>query len=240
MLGKSWIAVFSQWFVVADVRTGASLKRRVRKVPVEQRHEKSAKRICKSKRAKNIVAGPILPLLMHKDGTPLWREAHYELIMYKTPQARTNLRNAHPHKSYATVARSTLASQNGGSNFWSSDAQKLHAAVARSRSKCAKHHMFGTTFWSSDVQKSHASVAPSAFVSQILQKTCVLPHFLKFRCRKISALAPVSKFVSQSMNESVSNFSSYSVSLFVRLVSSVRHRHLVLTPPACQLACSWS
>ena len=35
-------------------------------------------------------------------------------------------------------------------------------------------------------KKLHAAVARSTFVSQNVQNTCVLAHFLKFRCRKIS------------------------------------------------------
>ena len=34
-------------------------------------------------------------------------------------------------------------------------------------------------------QKLHAAVARSTFSSQNVQTTCVLPHFLKFRCREI-------------------------------------------------------
>ena len=35
-------------------------------------------------------------------------------------------------------------------------------------------------------QKLHAVVARSTFPSQNVQNTCVLPHFLTFRCREIS------------------------------------------------------
>ena len=38
-------------------------------------------------------------------------------------------------------------------------------------------------FWSSDVEKLHAAVARSTWVSQNAQNTCVLAHCLKFRCR---------------------------------------------------------
>ena len=156
-----------------------------------------------------------------------------------------------------------LKSLGSQSTFWSSDVEKLHAAVARSafwsqnakklrvsehllkfrcrkiarrcsekhvlKSKCKKVEGFGalfevqmsknctplwreahvevkivknwrsrSTFWSWDVEKLHAAVARSTFVSQNAQSTCVLPHFLKFRCRKISQV------VSWSVNQSVS------------------------------------
>ena len=52
--------------------------------------------------------------------------------------------------------------------------------------KILKNWWSRSTFWSSDVEKLHAAVARSTFVSQHVQNTCVLAHFLKFRCRKIS------------------------------------------------------
>ena len=63
--------------------------------------------------------------------------------------------------------------------------------------KMLKNCRSRSTFWSSDVEKLHAAVARSTFVSQNVQNTCVLAHFLKFRCRKISQ---VSKLVSQSIS----------------------------------------
>ena len=33
--------------------------------------------------------GPLLEVEMSKKCTPLWREAHFEVKMYKTPQCRT-------------------------------------------------------------------------------------------------------------------------------------------------------
>ena len=123
------IAVFFQWFVVADVRKVASLKRRVQ-------------RYLFSRQVKN--------------GTPLWREAHFQVKMHKTPQSRTH--------------------------FGSSDVQTWHAAVARSTfaSKNAQNTTCSDHFWRSDVQKSHAAVARSTFASQNVQNTCFLQHFERF------------------------------------------------------------
>ena len=47
-----------------------------------------AKRICKSKCTKHLIAGPILLVQMSKNGTPLWREAHLQVKMRKTPHSR--------------------------------------------------------------------------------------------------------------------------------------------------------
>ena len=48
-----------------------------------------AKHISKSKCTKHTILGPLLELEMSKKCTPLWREAHFEVKMYKTPQLRT-------------------------------------------------------------------------------------------------------------------------------------------------------
>ena len=48
-----------------------------------------AKHISKSKCTKQLSSGPLLEVEMSKKCTPLWREAHFEVKMYKTPQRRT-------------------------------------------------------------------------------------------------------------------------------------------------------
>ena len=47
-----------------------------------------AKHILKSKCAKHLSSGPLLEVEMSKKCTPLWREAHFEVKMYKAPHAR--------------------------------------------------------------------------------------------------------------------------------------------------------
>ena len=61
-VGKSRNTVFFQWFVAPEGRKVGSLKRRVR-----------------SQLARWVM----------KNCTPFWREAHFEVKMYKTPQRRT-------------------------------------------------------------------------------------------------------------------------------------------------------
>ena len=48
-----------------------------------------AKHISKSKSTKHTSSGPLLEVEMLKRRTPLWREAHFQVNMYKTPQLRT-------------------------------------------------------------------------------------------------------------------------------------------------------
>ena len=48
-----------------------------------------AKHISKSKCTKHTMPGPLLEVEMSKKCTPLWREAHFEVKMLKTPMVRT-------------------------------------------------------------------------------------------------------------------------------------------------------
>ena len=106
---------------------------------------------------------------MSKKCTPLWREAHLEVKMYKTPQPRTTFGSCDVEKVHAVVARSTFGSQNAqntatSDHFWKLRCRKSALGVrstfggsevefrksARrcgakhiSKSKCAKHQGFG-------------------------------------------------------------------------------------------------
>ena len=71
-----------------------------------------AKRISKSKVLKTGGLGPLLEVEMSKKCTPLWREAHFEVKMYKTHHARTTFGGSDVEKVHAVVARSTFRSQN--------------------------------------------------------------------------------------------------------------------------------
>ena len=130
---------------------------------------------------------------MWKKCTPFWREAHFQVKMYKTPHVRAI--------------------------FGGSDVEKVHVVVGAkhiSKSKCTKHHMFApllevrlskkctslwrethfevkmdktphvrATFGGSDVEKVHVVVARSTFRrSQNAENTPASEHFGKLRCRK--------------------------------------------------------
>jgi len=47
-----------------------------------------------------------------KNCTPLWREAHFQVKMYKAAQRPVAFRNCDVEKVHAVVARSTFPSQN--------------------------------------------------------------------------------------------------------------------------------
>ena len=60
---------------------------------------------------------------MSKKCTPLWREAHFEVKMYKTHHGRSTFGSCDVEKVHAAVARSTFPSQNvqntpGPDHFW--------------------------------------------------------------------------------------------------------------------------
>ena len=82
-----------------------------------------AKHISKWQCTKHTRVGPLLAVAMSKKCTPLWREAHFEVKMYKTHQGRTTFGSCDVEKVHAVVARSTFRSQNvqntrGSDHFW--------------------------------------------------------------------------------------------------------------------------
>ena len=71
-----------------------------------------AKHISKSKCTKHTRSGPLLEVQMSKKCTPLWREAHFQVKMYKAHHSRTTFGSSDVEKVHAVVARSTFRSQN--------------------------------------------------------------------------------------------------------------------------------
>ena len=66
-------------------------------------------------------SGPHLKVEMSKKCTPLWREAHFEVKMYKTHHARTTFGSWDVEKVHAVAARGTFRSQNVRATFGGSD-----------------------------------------------------------------------------------------------------------------------
>ena len=110
-----------------------------------------AKHISKSKCTKHLSVGPLLAVEMWKKCTPLWREAHFEVKMFKTHHCRTTFGSWDVEKVHAVVARSTLGSQNventrGLDHFWKFRFRKSArrcGAKHISKSKCSKHTIVG-------------------------------------------------------------------------------------------------
>ena len=155
-----------------------------------------------ARRCQSTILGALLEVAMSKKCSPLWREAHFEVKMYKAPFSE---------------------------HFWKLRCRKSArrcGAKHISKSKCTKHHS-RSTFGSCDVEKVPAVVARSTFRSQNVQSTILgallevamskkcLPlwreahfevkmykapfseHFWKLRCRK-SARRCGAKHISKS------------------------------------------
>ena len=113
----------------------------------------------KSKCTKHTSSGLLLAVEMSKKCMPLWREAHFEVKMYKTHQLRTTVGRLDVEKVHAVVVWSAFPSQN---------AQNTR----------------GTTFGGRDIEKVHAVVARSTFRNQNVQSTGGAGHFWQLTCRK--------------------------------------------------------
>ena len=163
-----------------------------------------AKHISKSKCTKHTMLRPLLEVEMSKKCTPLWREAHFQVKMYKTHQVRTTFGSWDVENFHSVVARSTFWSQNAQStpfsdHFWKLRCWKFPRRCGAKhilKSKCTKHTS-RTTFGSWDVEKVHAVVARSTFRSQNVQSTPCSDHFWRLRCRK-SARRCGAKHISKS------------------------------------------
>ena len=120
---RSRFTVFFQWFVAPEGRKVGSLKQPVRS---------------------QLARGEM------KNCTPLWREQHFEVKMYKTRHVRTTFGSWDVEKVHAVVSRSTFRSQyvqntSASDHFWKLRSRKSArrcGAKHISKSKCTKHHMF--------------------------------------------------------------------------------------------------
>ena len=112
-VGKSRNTVFFQWFGALEGRKVGSLKRQVRSQ---------------------------LARWEMKNCTPLWREAHFQVKMCKTPQLRSTFRSCDVEKVHAVVARRTLPSQNVQSTPWSEHFWKLRCR--KSARRCGAKHIW--------------------------------------------------------------------------------------------------
>ena len=98
-----------------------------------------AKHISKSKCTKHLSVGPLLEVEMSKKCTPLWREAHFQVKMYKTHHGRTTFGSWDVEKVHAVVARSTFPSQNVQNTPMSDHFWKLRCW--KSARRCGAKHI---------------------------------------------------------------------------------------------------
>ena len=147
---------------------------------------------------------------MSKKCTPLWREAHFQVKMYKTHQVRTTFGSADVAKVHAVVARSTFPSQNVQNtacsrHFWRFGCRKSarRCGVKHiSKSKCTKHLMFAPLLEVRMLKKLHAVVSRSTFPSQNVQNTTVRATFRGSDVEKVHAVAARRTFRSKNVQSS--------------------------------------
>ena len=177
---KSWNTVFFQWFVAPEGRKVGSLKRRVRSQ---------------------------LARWEMKTCTPLWREAHFQVKMYKTPQHRTTFGSWDVEKVHAVVARSTFPSQNVQNtpctdHFWKFTSRKSARRCGTkhiSKSKCTKHTMVGTLLEVEMSKKCTPLWREAHFQVKTLKTSGVRTTFGSSDLEKVHAVVARSTFRSQNV-----------------------------------------
>ena len=147
---KSRNTIFFQWFVAPEGRKVGSLKRRVRS---------------------HVARWEM------KNCTPLWREAHFEVKMYKPHHSRTTSGSWDVEKVHAVVARSTFRSENVQNTSVSDHVWKLRM----SKSKYTKHTILGPLL-EVEMSKKCAPLWREAHVQVKSKKLRGTEHFWTFRC----------------------------------------------------------
>ena len=128
---------------------------------------------------------------MLKKCTPLWREAHLQVKMYKTHQLRTTFGSWDVEKVHAVVARSTFRSQNvqntpAPDHFWKLRCRKSPrrcGAKHISKSKCTKHHMFAPLLEVQMSKKCTPLWREAHFEVKMYKTLGDRTTFWRFRCR---------------------------------------------------------
>ena len=138
------------------------------------------KPIYKWKYIKNLRSEALFVLAMSKNRTPLWREAHSQVKMYKAGQ----LRNAFEVLMRKNCTRLWREAHSPVKMLKSDGVGPLfeHRMSKNCKSKCWKKWGSGSTFWRSAVEKLHAAVARSTCVCENVENTSAADSILKFWC----------------------------------------------------------
>ena len=169
------------------------------------------KHISKSKCTKHTILGPLLEVKMSKKCTRLWREAHFEVKMYKNT----------PLSDHFWKLRCRKSARRCGTKHISKSKCTKHTIVgpllevemskkctwlwheAHFQVKMYKTHHCRTTFGSCDVEKVHAVVARSTFPSENAKNTRDSDHFWTLRCRSAWQVQGIVDLVKSEQNVSV-------------------------------------
>ena len=179
-VGKSRNTVFFQWFVAPEGRKVGSLKRRVRS---------------------HLARWEI------KNCTPLWREAHFQVKMYKAHQGRSTFGSWDVEKVHAVVARSTFRSQNVQNTPFSDHCWKLRCCKSArrcgakhiSKSKCTKHTILGPLLEVEMLQKCAPLWREAHFQVKMYKTHHSRTTFGSWDVAKVRAVVAQSTFRSQNV-----------------------------------------
>ena len=177
-VGKSRFTVFFQWFGAPEGRKVTLLKRRVRSQ---------------------------LARWEMKNCTPLWREAHFQVKMYKAHQRRSTFGSWGVEKVHAVVARSTFPSQNvqntsASDHFWKLRCRKSArrcGAKHISKSKCTKHTNFGALLEVEVLKKCTPLWREAHFQVKMYKTRQLQTTFGSWDVEKVHAVVARSTFPSQ-------------------------------------------
>ena len=128
---------------------------------------------------------------MSKKCTPLWREAHFEVKMYKNAPASDHFwqlrcRKSARHCGAKHILKSKCTKHTRFGPLLEVEMSKKCTPLwcePHFQVKMYKTHHVRTTFGGSDVEKVHAVAARSTFQSQNVQNITCTDHFWRFRCR---------------------------------------------------------
>ena len=115
-----------------------------------------------------------------KSCTPLWREAHLEVKMLKTPGVRTTFGSCDVKKVHAVVVRERTKERKKERKKDRQTERKKERKSEHIVKMCKTHHT-RTTLGSWHVEKAHAVVARSTFPSQNVKKDRMVGPLLKLQ-----------------------------------------------------------
>ena len=169
-----------------------------------------AKHMSKWKCTKHLSIGALFEVAMSKKCTPLWREAHFQVKMYKAHHDQ--FWKLRCRKSARRCGASTFPSENVQNTSASEHFSKLRCRKGARRCgakhiakpKCTKHiKTHHDQFWKLRCRKVHAVVARSTFPNQNAQKATCTDHFLTvemlFRVAGARDYAPCEKWAKRAV-----------------------------------------
>ena len=140
-----------------------------------------AKHISKSKCTKHTILRPLLEVEMSKKCTPLWREAHFQVKMYKTHHSQTTFGSWDVEKVRAVVARSTFPSQNVQNTPFSDHFWKLRCR--KSARRCGAKHISKSKCTKNNILRQLLEVEMSTKRTPLWREAHVQVKIVKTPCR---------------------------------------------------------